>query len=168
MSAVTTAPGEALQQIPQTVPLVAVLDLLHADQRGADPAARHDQGVVRQFVHVDQRGRAEVLGRLQRLQQGVVRVAAAARTEHGTAPRHRMERVVIKQTFHDPVTGRGQVVSCYAAGRLSAGDGLVADAALAASAEFRSSSSRRRDGSSRTAASAPMPNSAADTANATV
>jgi 3-oxoacyl-[acyl-carrier protein] reductase len=45
----------ALHQIPQTLPLVAGLDLLQADQRGADPAAGHDQAIVRQFVHVDQR-----------------------------------------------------------------------------------------------------------------
>jgi hypothetical protein len=161
-------PGVALEQIPQPLPLVAGLDLLQADQRGADPAAGHDQAVARQVVHVDQCGRTEVLGRLQRLQQGVVGVPAPARTEHGAAPRHRVERIVIEQTFHDPVTGRGQVVSCYAAGRLSVGDGLAAGAAPAASAEFLSSSSRCRDGSSRTAASAPMPNSTADTANATV
>ena len=90
----------ALQQIPQPLPLVAGFDLLQADQRGAHPAAGHDQAVAGQFVHVDQSGRAEVLGRLQRLQQGVIRVPAAARAEHGAAPRHRAERVLIKQALH--------------------------------------------------------------------
>jgi hypothetical protein len=50
---------------------------------------------------VDQGGRAEILSRLQRLQQGVVRVPAPARAEHSAAPRHRAERVLIKQTLHD-------------------------------------------------------------------
>ena len=103
-----------LHQIPQTLPLVARLDLLQADQRGTDPAARHDQAIAGQIVHVNQGGRAEILSRLQRLQQGVVRVPATARAEHGAAARHRAERVLIEQTFHDPDTGRRQVVSCYA------------------------------------------------------
>jgi hypothetical protein len=50
-----------LHQIPQVLLLIARLDLLWADQRGADPAARHDQAVAGQLVHVDQSGRDEIL-----------------------------------------------------------------------------------------------------------
>ena len=73
--------------VAETLAFVAVLDLLDADRGGADPAARHDQGVIRQFVHVHQGGRAEVLGRLQGLEQGQIGIAAASRAQHRAAAR---------------------------------------------------------------------------------
>jgi endonuclease/exonuclease/phosphatase (EEP) superfamily protein YafD len=45
---------------------------------------------------------------------------------------------------------------------------FMEETGLAVGSMFRSSSSRRREGSSRTATSAPMPNSAAETAKAAV
>jgi len=37
------APGQVLQVVAETFPFVTILDLLDADGRGANPAARHDQ-----------------------------------------------------------------------------------------------------------------------------
>ena len=81
------APGQVLQMVAEALAFVAVLDLLHADRGGTDPAARHDQGVIRQFVHVHQGGRAEILGGLQGLEQGEIGIAAASRAQHRTAAR---------------------------------------------------------------------------------
>ena len=93
--------GEVLQVMAEPGALVPVLDLLDADRGGADAAARHDQAVVREFVQVDQRDGAVVLGRLQGLEQGEVRVTAAAGAEHRAATCHRTQRGRIQQAFHN-------------------------------------------------------------------
>ena len=71
--------------VAEAFPFVAVLDLLDADRGSANAAAWHDQGVIRQFVHVHQGGRAEILGGLQGLQQGEIGVTATPRTQHRAA-----------------------------------------------------------------------------------
>ena len=48
-------------------------------------AARHDQRVIWQFVHVDELDRAEILGGLEGLQQGEIGVTATTRTQHRAA-----------------------------------------------------------------------------------
>ena len=73
--------------------LAAACDPLQGSGSGSPPSPS-------QFIHVDEGNRAEVPGRLLRLQQAVIRVPAPARAEHSAAPRHRAERVVIKQAQH--------------------------------------------------------------------
>ena len=80
------APGHELQMIPEPGSLVPVLELFQDDRGGTDPGARHDQRVIGQFVQIDQRNRAEVLGCLQYLQQCHVCIAPATCAEDGAAP----------------------------------------------------------------------------------
>jgi hypothetical protein len=101
------AAGELLQVIAQPTALVAVLELLQADRRRADPAARHDQRVVRQLVQVDEGHRAALLGRLQRLQQPVVRVTAPAGAQDGAAPGQGVQGGRVERPAHagDAISG---------------------------------------------------------------
>ena len=71
--------------VAEPLPLIAILDLLDADRGRADPSARHDQRVIRQFIDVHQAGRAKILGGLKGLQQGQVGVTAATRTQYRAA-----------------------------------------------------------------------------------
>jgi hypothetical protein len=94
------APGELLQVLAQPAAFVPVLDLLHADRRRADRTARHDQGIIGQFVQVHQGDGAEVLGGLQDLQQPEIWIAATAGAEHGAAARQGTQRVGVEQALH--------------------------------------------------------------------
>src|SRR5262245_24943872 len=89
--------------LTKTAALFPVPELLDADRRGADPAARHDQGLAWQPVRVNKRHRAEVVDCLQGLQHAAVRIAATASSQHGTAARHGAECVGVKESFHSQV-----------------------------------------------------------------
>ncbi len=93
--------GQEFQFLLEPRALVAVLDFLDAHRGGANAAARHDERIVGQFVQVDQRNRAVVLGRLQRLEQRQVRIAAAAGAEDRAAAGQGPQRVGGKQSLHD-------------------------------------------------------------------
>src|SRR5215471_14476140 len=94
------APGHELQMIPEPSSLVAVLELFDGDRGSADPAARHDQRIIGQFVQIDQRDRAEVLGCLQCLYQCHVRIPPATCAEDGAAPGHGTQCVRVEQSLH--------------------------------------------------------------------
>src|SRR5215475_14310609 len=100
------APGHELQMLPEPCSLVPVLELFDGYRGGADPAARHDQRVIGQFVQIDQRGRAEVLCCLQCLQQCHVRIPPATCAEDGAAPGQGARCVSVERRRHGRPHGR--------------------------------------------------------------